>query len=92
MHLIVDEVHRRADGSYEDAVRQVAEVRAGVRASLDPTVAKNPVASMYMAMSCEMKAFENDLAQTMGPEEAHRVAWADGICAQRSTFGGGSRP
>jgi hypothetical protein len=36
----------------------------------------------------EAKIFEADLAKNLGPEEAHRVAFSDKICASRSTFGG----
>ena len=35
-----------------------------------------------------MKSFEADLAENFGPTEAKRLAYADGMCAGRSTFGG----
>ena len=34
----------------------------------------------------EQKAFEADLAQRLGPEEAKRLAWAPELCAERRQF------
>ena len=32
---------------------------------------------------------EGDLAQSLGPEEAHRVTYAEGMCMGQHSFGGG---
>lgn len=37
----------------------------------------------------EAKMFESDLAQSFGPEEAHRIAYSDELCVGSSHFGGG---
>ncbi len=67
---------------------EVGELRAGQRAQLDPSVQQSPVAKMFLALTDSSKLFENDLAQSLGPEEAHRVTFADGMCMGQSTFGG----
>ena len=72
---------------------QVGEVRAGLRADVDPSLQGSPVVKMFFALTAERKLFESELAQALGPEEAHRVTFADGMCMHTSSFGGpGPRP
>ena len=49
----------------------------------------NPVEKMFVTLTGEMPAFEADLAASLGPEEAHRVAYADAICMAKSQWAGG---
>lgn len=42
----------------------------------------------FYALTGEMANFEADLAKNLGPEEAHRIAFSQDLCAGRSTFGG----
>ena len=88
IHLIVD-MNRETDREgWAEAVRQVGEVRAGLRPEPSEEILKNPVYKVFSAMTGESKNFEADLAQNLGPEEAHRVTFSDSLCAGRSTFGG----
>lgn len=87
IHLVLDQTRDKDKEAAYEAMRQVAEIRAGLRQA--PTgEAASPVLKMFLALTTEMKTFESDLAQSLGPEEAHRVAYADGMCMGHSTFGG----
>jgi hypothetical protein len=35
---------------------------------------------MFMAVTNGIHDFEDHLAHSYGPEEAHRIAYADGVC------------
>ncbi len=87
-HVVVDMARRTDSKGASEAMRQVAEVRAGTRAEADPAVAKHPVFKLFTALTGEMKDFEKDLAESFGPEEAARLAYAKGMCHGSSTFGG----
>lgn len=88
VHLVVDQAYGKDKAAAGEAMREVGEMRAGMRSAFDPNVADHPIAKMFFAMTGETKAFENDLAASLGPEEAHRVVFAEGMCMGRSTFGG----
>jgi ferric-dicitrate binding protein FerR (iron transport regulator) len=87
-HLILDVAQGKEPEATNEAMRQVGEIRAGLRPAPGPNDPISPVAKMFLALTGELKLFEAELAQTMGQAEAHRVAYADGMCMQSSTFGG----
>jgi hypothetical protein len=88
IHVVVD-ASRRQDGALADeAIRQVAETRAGVRALPPPGAPLHPVFQMFWMLTGEMRTFEADLAESFGAEEAKRVAYAKALCHGHSTFGG----
>lgn len=88
VHLVLDmERDHDPDGSRE-AFYQVGEIQSGGRPAPGPNEKVSPVLRVFLAMTNEPKAFEADLAQSFGPEEAHRVAWSGGMCMSKSTFGG----
>ncbi len=81
------------DGAPEDmdiakaTARRVAEVRAGSRPP--PRSDDLPASEAYLlAMTAESERFESDLAASFGPEDAHRLAYADEMCAEASWLGG----
>jgi hypothetical protein len=86
--LIMD-MARRADGDgADDTMRQVAEIRAGLR-PMPPAGAKvSPMLRLFLVLTGENGAFEQDLAQTFGPEEAKRLATTDGMCNESSRIRG----
>lgn len=88
IHLVLDQTRDKDKESAYEAMRQVAEIRAGQRPAPAANDTTNPVLKMFLALTGEMKTFESDLAQSLGPDEAHRVAYADGMCMGTSTFGG----
>ncbi len=89
-HVILDLGRANDPAGTDEAMREVAEIRAGLRAMPGPNdpIAQNPVFKMFWGVTGEMASFENDLAQSFGPEEAHRLAYADGMCVGHSTWGG----
>lgn len=60
--------------SKQAARRQVAELHAGMRSAPDPELATHPVFAANLALTREAKQFEADLAESFGPNEAHRIA------------------
>lgn len=64
------------------------EIRAGLRTAPGPDEAVHPVEKMFLATTGAAKQLEDDLAQSFGPEEAHRLVFAPEICMGTSHFGG----
>jgi hypothetical protein len=65
-----------------EAMSRVAEVQAGSRGAPKPGEAP-AVEQLALLLVNESKAFESDLAQKLGPEEAKRLANAPEMCADR---------
>lgn len=89
-HVVLDLNRERDREGTNEAMREVAEVRAGLRPMPGPNepMAQHPIFKMFMALTGEMKQFETDLAQSLGPDEAHRVAYHEDMCMGHSTWGG----
>lgn len=86
-HVVVDMARKQDSESASEAMRLVAEARAGLK----PAPAggqQGAVFETFWALTGEMSRFESDLAQSFGPEEAKRIAYAEGMCMGHSTFGG----
>lgn len=72
----------RTDPSARDSIAKVALTNAGKRndgAASDGS----PLEKMLTTMSAEMNLFEADLARSLGPDEAKRLAWSQGMCTDR---------
>lgn len=72
-----------------EAMRRVSEMRAGLRPLLsvdDPQL--GPVEKVMLVLTGEQQAFEADLAQSFGPDEAHRIVTSDSLCSWSSTWNG----
>ncbi len=68
-------------------IERVARIRAGevpMPALTDPSVP--PLERMLLAQTGAMTAFEKDLAQTLGPDAARRVALSDALGGCQSAF------
>lgn len=65
-----------------------SEIGSGLRPGPGPKDAAHPVLQVFLAVTGESKLFESELAQTFGPEEAHRLTFSDEMCAGRSTWRG----
>ena len=87
-HVIVDMARKKDGEAAKEAMRQVAEIRAGLRAPPAPGEPMNPTLEVFLTLTGELPRFEADLAQSFGPEEAHRLAYSADMCASHSTFGG----
>ena len=88
IHVVVDAARRQDDALADEAIRQVAETRAGVRALPAPGAPLHPVFQMFWTLTGEMRFFEADLAESLGAQEAKRVAYSKALCHGHSTFGG----
>jgi hypothetical protein len=69
----------------------VADIRAG-NVAMPPADKLDPFAAMLLAMSGSMQALQKDLASTLGPEEAHRVAFAGELGSCTGSWGGAPPP
>jgi ferric-dicitrate binding protein FerR (iron transport regulator) len=78
--LILDLEEGKDPDAAKAAMKLVGEVRGGLKPAPGPNDPTNPVYSMFMAVTNSIHDFENNLAQSFGPEEAHRITYADGIC------------
>lgn len=86
-----------ADGT-KQALTRVAEVNAGSRQPPKTAPDTPAIEQLGLALTAEQKAFEADLAQRLGPDEAKRLANAPEMCSDRrilrasddaNPFGGG---
>lgn len=87
-HLVLDVENHKDPEAVGEAMRQVGEIRAGMRPMPGANEPMHPVMKMFLAVTAEQKLFENDLAQSLGPEDAHRVTFSDELCMGQSTWGG----
>ncbi len=89
--LIFDFASQKDGDAASEAMRQVAEIRAGERAMPGPNDPMNPVMKMMLALTAETKIIEADLAQSIGPDDAHRIVFAEEGCWNNGGWGVGPR-
>lgn len=77
--------------SAREAHTAAAEIRAGIRPEPSPNDKVHPVTKMFLVLSGASQGFEEDLAKTLGPDEAHRIATTDKLCWASSRWGGGKK-
>ena len=77
---------------YDEDVRQVAEIMAGLRPPPAPGAAADPVLLAMLALARETQQIESELAQSIGPDDARRVVFAEQGCWWNSSHGVGPRP
>jgi ferric-dicitrate binding protein FerR (iron transport regulator) len=87
-HVVVDAAGKQDRDAVREAMREVAESRAGLLAQPTAGSAEHPVFQLFWALTGEMPEFEAELAQSFGPEEAKRLAYAKELCGGQNTFGG----
>jgi len=83
MSAIVDSARKENPDKMRDALARVGEVNAGKRPPPDSGQGLEPVEALMLAFTGESKAFEADLAATLGPEDAHRIASSRTLCSER---------
>jgi ferric-dicitrate binding protein FerR (iron transport regulator) len=72
-----------------EAMRRVSEMRAGLRPMValdDPSI--GDVERIFLWMTGEQKTLEDDIAQSFGPDEAHRLVTAESFCSWNATWNG----
>jgi hypothetical protein len=75
---MVQEMARENGEDLEEEIRQVAEVRAGLRAA--PGDGEGPVMTLWLALTAQAGMVEQELARSIGPEDAHRFVYGGGGC------------
>ena len=88
--IIVDKARQSDKEGASEQQTQAAEIRAGLRAE-PPADKQPPVLKLFLALTGAEKSFEGDLAKTFGPEDAHRIASSDELCASNNRLGGGKK-
>lgn len=91
MHLVSDLLSETDPKGRREAQQLAVDVRAGLKPAPGPNEKVAPLTRMMLATSQQMKIFEDELAKSFGPEEAHRIAYGEGLCMGRSTWGGGKK-
>lgn len=90
--FIVSDMEKERDPEGVMKTRKlIGQIRAGEAPMPAPNAAMSPVMKLFLSLTGESKNFENDLAQTFGPEEARRLTYADGMCMHHSVWGSGSK-
>lgn len=86
--VLSTESERDPEGT-RNARREVGEIRAGARPMPAADAPLNPVTKVFLALTGSSKSLEDDLAQSFGPDEAHRLVYSDSLCMGQHTHGGG---
>ena len=85
MSAIVDSARKENPDKMQAALVRVGEVNAGKREMPKAGAELEPVEALLLGFSAESKAFEADLAASLGPDDAHRIATSRGLCSERGT-------
>jgi ferric-dicitrate binding protein FerR (iron transport regulator) len=91
MSVLGEMTRTQSNATYDEDVRQVTEIMAGMRAAPGPGSAADPLVRAYLAMASESKNVEDDLAKSLGPDDAKRVVYGDSGCWWNSSHGVGPR-
>jgi hypothetical protein len=86
IHVIVNHAFKLDAAQAKDTMRQVGEIRAGLRA-MPPGEEQNPLMKTFLALTAESALFERELAETFGPDDAKNIAFAKSLCMSSSAFG-----
>ncbi len=90
MHLVSDFLSETDPKARTEAQQLAVDVRAGLKTP--PAGEKMPpLTRMMLASTQQIKVFEEELAKSFGPDEAHRITYADGLCMGHSTWGSGKK-
>jgi ferric-dicitrate binding protein FerR (iron transport regulator) len=75
-----------------EEIREVAEIRAGERPVPKDMTSLGTVGQLVYTMSGESTSLEQQLAQSIGPDDAHAFVYSDHGCWSSSSWGVGPRP
>ena len=91
VHLVYDietAIDKNAAG---EAHTQAAEIRAGLRPEPAPGEKVHPILKLFLLLTTANTTFEADLAKSLGPDEAHRLAYSDDLCHDSKRVTGGKK-
>lgn len=78
LHIVADIAHKQDDAKTKEAMRQVAEVNAGLLPEPTPEQMANPVFAGFYTYTHELDRFRAELAESFGPEHAKAIAFGKG--------------
>lgn len=82
LKAIQDSARRSDPAAMKTSLSNVAAVNAGKR---EAPKDGNTTEKLFLSLGAEQKAFEEDLAKRLGPEDAARIANGRGMCQERGT-------
>ena len=69
----------------QQALVRVGEVNSGKREAPKSGEPIEPVEALLLGFAKESASFEADLAASLGPDDAHRIASSRALCSERGT-------
>jgi hypothetical protein len=80
--LIKSEWTNEDPAGTDAALRRAAAVRAGLRSAPSITDTRlHMIERLVQVLADSQRSYERELAQSLGPAEAHRIAWSEETCA-----------
>ncbi|MGH7295880.1 MAG: hypothetical protein ACRELB_13135, partial [Polyangiaceae bacterium] len=89
--ILMDQANAKNDGSYDEDVREVAEIMAGTRPAPAPGAQVDPMLQAYLALARESQTLDSELSQSLGPDDARRAIFGEQGCWWSSSHGVGPR-
>lgn len=89
MKAVLDGARRSDPEKMRQSLVNVAEVNAGKRPAGDKV---DPTEALLLTLTAEREKFQADLAASLGPEDAQRIASARGLCSDRGFASADGRP
>jgi hypothetical protein len=90
--ILMNQASEKNAATYDEDVREVAEILAGTRPPPAPGAAVDPLMTAYLALARETQNIQSDLSQSIGPDDARRAVFAEQGCWWNSSHGVGPRP
>jgi hypothetical protein len=87
---LVQEAAREKGEDFDEEVREVAEIRAGLRPA--PADGGGAIMKIWMTLTGEAPAIEQELGRSLGPEGAHRFVYGGAGCWNFGRWAVGPRP
>jgi hypothetical protein len=91
INIVMNNERENANDQYREDIRRVAEIRAGLRPAPAAGDDIDPFERMLLSLTSETKSLENDLAQSLGPDDARRVVYGEAGCWTNQGIGVGPR-
>jgi hypothetical protein len=91
MSVLGEMTRQQSNATYNEDVREVTEIMAGMRPAPAPGSGADPLLQAYLAMASETQNIESDLSASLGPDDARRVVFGDTGCWWNSSHGVGPR-
>ena len=91
MSVLGEMARQQSNDTYNEDVREVAEIMAGTRPAPAPGSNADPLLVAYLALARESQNIQQDLSQSIGPDDAQRVVYGDQGCWWNSSHGVGPR-